>query len=160
MQVSSVPWARVRATVCCVATSQIRTVRSLPTLASHAPSGAIANACTQSVWPVRVAVQVPETGFQTRTVPSMPALASQVLSGATANAATEPVWPVRVAIQVPETGPQTRTARGKGLKSSVPPFQEYSGFIPAFDQLIEGVLRCFKGVSEGSCSADPIAGDR
>ncbi len=68
--------------------SQIRTVLSPLAVASQLPSGAIATACTQSVWPVRVCRWAPVTASQIRTVLSPLAVASQLPSGAIATART------------------------------------------------------------------------
>ena len=77
---------RMAALMPAVAGSQIRTVPSSPAVASQVPSGAIATALTESVWPVRVARCWPVAGSQIRTDPSRPAVASQVPSGAIATA--------------------------------------------------------------------------
>ena len=69
--------------------AQVRTVPSLPAVASQVPSGEIATARTAPWWPVRAARGVPSAA-QVRTVPSSLAVASQVPSGEIATAFTRP----------------------------------------------------------------------
>ncbi len=66
--------------------AQIRALPSLvPPVTSQDPSGEIATASTDPVWPVRVARRVPSAA-QIGVVPSKLAVASQVPSGAIATA--------------------------------------------------------------------------
>src|SRR5262249_51560316 len=102
----------------------ILTVLSALAEARCRPSGLNATPVTQFVWPERVRISCPVSGFQIFTVPSELAEASRRPSGLNATLATSSVWPRKRRSSCPVLASQTLISpreTGHGIQAGTSP---------------------------------------